>query len=80
MQSFHHFLNKAWNGYKAIISSFSKLGLIVSQVHDLETKCFDVIEGNHASLVFQVHIKPDPANQFISAGIVSGVATVSIGQ
>ena len=49
-------------------------------MHDLETKCFDVIEGNHASLVFQVHIKPDPANQFISAGIVSGVATVSIGQ
>ena len=35
--------------------------------------------------VLQVHaletaaIKPDPANQFISAGVVSGVATVSIG-
>ena len=34
------------------------------QVHALETAA----------------IKPDPANQFLSAGVVSGVATVSIGQ
>ena len=61
--------------------------MIILHVHDMEAKCFDIIfEANHASLVFQVHaletaaIKPDPANQFISAGIVSGVATVSIGQ
>ena len=33
------------------------------QVHALETAA----------------IKPDPANQFLSAGVVSGVATVSIG-
>ena len=36
--------------------------------------------------MLQVHaldtasIKPDPVNQFVSAGVVSGIATVSIGQ
>ena len=37
-------------------------------------------------MLFQVHaletaaIKPDPFNQYVSAGVVSGIATVSIGE